>query len=125
MSEFTKQVEKALSEATPGPWEAMNGRDIFTTKGATNRAGITADHNDGWQIADALCGPAIVNGEEWDMGYAERISNAELIANAPTWIRQLLEERALLVNSLKFISCTPKEAEAEALHALKQVGELS
>ena len=85
--EELKKISEAVEAATPGPWEVMNNRDIFTHRGATNRAGITADENDGWHIADTMCGPTSVDGEDWEFRYHERHANAHLIANAPTWLK--------------------------------------
>lgn len=82
-----EQIKQALDKATPGPWERMNGRDIFTKNGATNREGVTADTNDGWHIADCLVGWTNVDGEECELSWDERQANANLIANSPTWLR--------------------------------------
>lgn len=86
------EIRKMVAAATPGPWEVMNLRDVFTSAGATNRAGIKADNNDGWHIADTMCGPTNVNGEEWELRYTERHANAELIAKAPETITALCNE---------------------------------
>src|SRR5690606_135864 len=93
IKEHVQTVREAIGKATPGPWEAMNGngRDIFTLQGAPNRVGIVADQNDGWHIADTMCGPTNVSGEEYELSYAERYANSYLIANSPTWHQQSIE----------------------------------
>jgi len=68
--------------ATPGPWEQMNGNDVFTTRGAVNGEGVKCDDNDGWYIASCNPGPTFVNGEEMELSFHERTANARFIAEA-------------------------------------------
>src|SRR5690606_37681021 len=69
---------------TPGPWEAKNGTDVFTTLGAANSEGIEAAHNDGWHVADCAAGWTFIEGGGTaDLSFEERQANAHLIAAAP------------------------------------------
>lgn len=69
---------------TPGPWQAVNGTDVFTRLGARNAAGVKAAANDGWYIADCDRGPSSTEeGGEADIPYVEKLANARLIAAAP------------------------------------------
>lgn len=67
---------------TPEPWEITNGTDIFTELNATNASGQTADHNDGWQVANCSVGKTLVGGELVDMPYKEQSANARRIVAA-------------------------------------------
>jgi len=72
-----------MTKFTPGPWTVCNVTDVFTEIGGENRAGIKADSNDGWQIADCNVGITFVGGEECELSLAEKRANAHLIAAAP------------------------------------------
>ena len=76
---------------TPGPWEICNLTDVFTTSGATNAAGRTADPNDGWQIADCAVGITSVDGEYEPLTSDEQQANAEFIVRAMSSHDDLLE----------------------------------
>ena len=86
------EIKKRAEEATEGPWETVNGNGVFTTLGATNKAGQKAEDNDGWQIA--VCDEYLtsVNGELVEMSFAEESSNAKFIANARQDIPDLIAE---------------------------------
>lgn len=68
---------------TPGPWELVNGGDIFGPLGGDSGDGVKADDNDGWQIAEVGHYPAFVGGEETELGAECRRANAHLVAAAP------------------------------------------
>ena len=80
MSEIVEEIRKALESATPGPWEADDGGSetigIFEVDG------------------EAICylSPNVYSGAGL-RGLEQDRDNAHLIANAPTWLRTLLEER--------------------------------
>lgn len=71
MSGIVEEIRKALDAATPGPWEAIN---IGMPSGAV------------WRVDACRYTVATAISEE----------NAYLIANAPTWLRTLLEENRKL-----------------------------
>lgn len=68
---------------TPGPWEVVNGKDIFTPLGAMNAEGVYAPFNDGWHIASMGECTCSISGEEIGLDYREANANARLIAAAP------------------------------------------
>ena len=69
---------------TPGPWEVINGIEVFTLEGAQRRDGVVAAPNDGWQVAGAGDGITYdTNGMKRTLKYAEMVANAHLIAAAP------------------------------------------
>jgi hypothetical protein len=85
-------IRERLNKITPWPWERLNGTDVFTVSGATNRAGVKADENDGWLIASCYGGITFVDGEPQELSYEEQRANAEFIAHAPDDIKRLLDE---------------------------------
>ena len=72
-----------MAEHTPGPWEVCNGTDVFTVSGATNRHGLTAADNDGWQIAGCEGGLTHTGHGYVSVEIEEAEANANLIAAAP------------------------------------------
>lgn len=84
-------------KATPGPWDVVNGTDVFTNLGAANAGGARTDGDDGWHIADCNPGGSFVDGHMVDMILSERQRNAYLIAAAP----ELLEALESLIESIK------------------------
>lgn len=73
-----------MSGHTPGPWQVVNAKDVFTAPGAPNAAGVCAEQNDGWQIAD--CGSffgCVIGDSAHEMSMDEERANARLIAAAP------------------------------------------
>jgi hypothetical protein len=63
------EIHKALDAATPGPWKMMDGR----VYGSSTTA-----------VEPLVC--------EYDKFSERDVRNAYLIANAPTWLRFLLDE---------------------------------
>lgn len=61
---------------TPGRLHVLNGTDVFTDLGATNASGVTADENDGWQIASLSGGLTSVDSVLESMDYKECQANA-------------------------------------------------
>lgn len=70
-------------KGTPGPWEAVNGSDVFTRLGGRNASGVAASKNDGWHVADCDMGPSSTEEGAADIPHAEKLANARLIAAAP------------------------------------------
>lgn len=85
-------IRKRAEAATPGPWAQINGINVFTELGATNLHGVTADHNDGWCVADTSVGLTTVDGELIEMERSEQFDNATFIANARQDVPALLDE---------------------------------
>lgn len=81
---------------TPGPWEVVNGLDVFTGLGARNAAGVEAAENDGWHIADCDMGPSSTREGEADIPHAEKLANARLIAASPDLLTTLIALREYL-----------------------------
>lgn len=102
---LTEQIEKALEAATPGPWRLVEESDpsaqeiVFSSKQ--------------YGVDDLIA-----------ISFSNR--NTNLIANAPTWLSQLLQERAVLVEALKHYTTTNVVTGEgnKAKKALEQVGEL-
>ena len=93
----TSEIRKALDEATPGPWEE-HGMEIIRR----NAAPAVPWHTVVSECEEKSTGAGVV-----------RAADAHLIANAPTWLAQLLDE----VDAL-----TAKLAAAEArIEQLTQV----
>lgn len=98
LTERYKRIRQALAMMpTPGPWEVINGTDVFTHLGARNAAGVEAAADDGWYIADCDMGPSFTREGREKLPYAEKRANAALIASCnPDTIRALLDERDAL-----------------------------
>jgi len=90
-----ERIRQALAmRPTPGPWEVINGTDVFTHLGARNAAGVEAAADDGWYIADCDMGPSFTREGREKLPYAEKRANAALIASCdPRTIWALLDER--------------------------------
>lgn len=93
-----ERIRQALAmRPTPGPWEAINGTDVFTPLGARNAAGVEAAADDGWYIADCDTGPSFTEDGREKIPRVEKQANAALIAACdPGTIRALLDERDAL-----------------------------
>lgn len=85
-----------MSKHTPGPWEIMNGGDIFSSIGSDSGDGVKADSNDGWQIAEVGYYSAFVDGMLVDLGEDVRQANARLIAAAPDLLDALKDAESEL-----------------------------
>ena len=111
MMDKYQKLRYALSQnPTPGPWEVINGTDVFTPLGARNAAGVEAAADDGWHVADCDMGPSFTEeGKEEKISYEEQRANAGFIAACdPDTIRALLEERDALREALKvLVNWTP------------------
>jgi hypothetical protein len=83
-------------KGTPGPWQVVNGTDIFTRLGGRNASGVEAAWNDGWHIADCDMGPSFTEEGQADIPYAEKQANARLFAAAPELLN--LAERVARLN---------------------------
>ena len=84
-------------KGTPGPWQAVNGTDIFTPLAARNGAGTAAHETDGWHIADCSMGETQTEDGAENIPHREQLANARLIAAAP----ELLEA---LQDALSFVA---------------------
>ena len=95
MTERYERIRAALAmRPTPGPWEVINGTDVFTPLGARNAAGVEAAADDGWHVADCDMGPSFTEEGKEEIPYVEKQANAALIAACdPGTIRELLAER--------------------------------
>ena len=109
---------------TPGPLEVCNLTDVFTKSGATNAKGVTADDNDGWQVADMSVGYTFVNGKCEQLSAEEQRANAEFMVRAWNSHYDLLDaiEAAIRISAL-WVPCAVKpehEEEAAALSAMEE-----
>jgi hypothetical protein len=75
-------------KGTPGPWQVVNGTDVFTRLGALNAAGVEAARNDGWHIADCYMWETETDEGPETLSIAEKRANARLIAAAPDLLDQ-------------------------------------
>lgn len=76
-------------KGTPGPWEIMNGGDIFGPQGGDSGDGVKCDIDDGWQVAEVGIYAAFVDGELVELGDGPREANKKLIAAAPELLEAL------------------------------------
>src|SRR5690606_20328509 len=97
-------IRERAERATPGPWVQINGTDVFTELNATNNARITADNNDGWQIADTSVGVTFVNRELTEMESSEQFDNATFISAAREDVPMLLAEIERLREAIEDIA---------------------
>lgn len=68
---------------TPGPWELMNGGDVFGPLGGDSGDGVHCDSQDGWQVAEVGYYASFVDGALVELGEGCREANIALIAAAP------------------------------------------
>lgn len=101
-NEQLAEIKARANAATAGPWTQMNGVNIFTDLGATNKNGVTADRNDGWCIADTSEGLTFVDGELVEMESNEQWDNAKFIAHARQDIPNLIAEVERLQGALDY-----------------------
>ena len=73
-------IAEALNEATPGPWQAREGWNLMPPM----RYEIAAPDVEEWSVVEA-------GDNDWGpAGGVNKKADAHLIANAPTWLAQLL-----------------------------------
>jgi hypothetical protein len=76
-------IKEALKAATPGPWLPHEHQDTDEVFGVE----VLSAHNGGtWPVAD------MQHDEGHPDPYGQIRANAHLIANAPTWLAQLVAE---------------------------------
>lgn len=68
---------------TQGPWEIVNGCDIYSLKGGDSGDGVPADPTDGWHIASIGDCPTFVDGVETELGSDVKRANANILRMAP------------------------------------------
>lgn len=68
---------------TDGPWQVINGFDVFGPLGGDSGDGVQCDDSDGWQVASCDPRPSFVDDKLVDLGYNVAKANAHLIAAAP------------------------------------------
>lgn len=68
---------------TQGPWEIVNGYDIYSLKGADSGDGVPADSTDGWHIASIGDCPTFVDGVETQLGADVKLANANVLRMSP------------------------------------------
>lgn len=107
-TEEIEAIRKRAENATEGPWEQLNGVDIFTPLNITTNHDVASDHNDGWHIATCVGFTTTVDGEEIELDYTEVEANAEFIAAARSDIPKLLAEVERLRNALTEITFAGK-----------------
>lgn len=82
-------------KGTPGPWEIVNGGDIFGPLGGESGDGLACDETDGWQVAEVGHYSAFVDGELVEQGAAVRKANQALLLAAPALLKALQEVVAI------------------------------
>ena len=107
-----ERIRAALAMGpTPGPWEVINGTDVFTPLGARNAAGVEAAADDGWHIADCDTGPSYTEEGKEELRAREKEANAAYIAACdPGTIRALLDERDALAAEVERLRRGPHPA---------------
>lgn len=98
-------------KGTPGPWEIVNGGDIFGPPGGDSGDGVKCDSNDGWQVAEVGIYVTFVDGELMELGDGPREANKHLIAAAPELLEAL---QAFVSNSSAQTNCPHECEQAEA-----------
>ena len=78
MSELD-EIRKRTEGYTPGPWQRLNAKDVFTVSDERRPS------NSGFQIADCAMDYALP--DESEMPYEEQKQNAALVAAAPDLLR--------------------------------------
>lgn len=68
---------------TPGPWELLNGGDIFGPSGGDSGDGVCADQDDGWQVAEVGWYAAFVDGQLTELSGEVRKKNIAILLSAP------------------------------------------
>lgn len=97
-------------KGTPGPWEIMNGGDIFGPHGGDSGDGVACDSNDAWQVAEVGIYGAFVDGELVEMGNQPRMANMRLIAAAP----EILEALQAAISYINESPCDPDITDKQA-----------
>ncbi len=115
MTDRYEKIRQALAmRPTPGPWEVINGTDVFTHLGARNAAGVKADAYDGWHIAICDTGPSFTEDGKEELRAREKQANAALIAACdPDTICELLAERDALAAEVERLLAENERLAAE------------
>ena len=104
---------------TSGPWELMNGGDIFGPHGGDSGDGVSCDDSDGWQVAEVGFYESFVDGTPAELGRECRAANISLIAAAP----DLYEALEAFVNNSSVQVNNPVECERAEIALAKARGE--
>lgn len=67
---------------TDGPWEVINGFDVFGPLGGDSGDGVKCDDSHGWHVASCDPRPSFVQGVQVDLGYDAAKANAHLVSAA-------------------------------------------
>lgn len=74
---------KVIGKPTPGPWEVINGTEVFSQLGSDSGDGVKARHDDGWMVADCNDYLTLSKIGMVELGIDVRKANARLISSAP------------------------------------------
>ncbi len=104
MSTLTQAVRKALSEITPYPWTA----DIGNWQVESNQLGLDS-------YRDGICcfGRSNRDGLDGRQNPIDPVTDAEFIANSPTWLAQLCDRVEKYEDALKFYAGLAGDSEWE------------
>lgn len=88
-------------KATPGPWEFMNGEDIYGPLGGDSGDGVRCDEDDGWKIAEVGLYSSFTQDGLVELGEDCRKANARLISAAPELYTALESCKAALMSVIQ------------------------
>lgn len=80
-------------KGTPGPWEIVNGGDIFGPLGGDSGDGAVCDERDGWQVAEVGRYSSFVDGQLVEQGAGVRKANLALLLAAKELLEALIMVR--------------------------------